>query len=260
MARTDTLPHFLTDVADAIRTKTGDSSPIQASNFDTAIENIPSGGGADLDDYFKTTLSQTSTQTPDNIIKKFPDLVIDDNETMLSSLFQGWSLEKAPKIISNNNITSLYRAYRTASYLKSIDMSRVNIDNVTNFQDTFYGCIRLTSITFGNSLTGQKIKQMNQTFNGCQALTTLDLSNFNTLALTNTNSMFKGCTSLAHIDMRNMTFANVANYTDMFGATASNGVPDDCLIIVKDNTEKTWITSKFSRLTNVKTVAELEAE
>ena len=44
MARTDTLPHFLTDVADAIRTKSGTSGTIQASTFDTAIANIPSGG------------------------------------------------------------------------------------------------------------------------------------------------------------------------------------------------------------------------
>jgi len=45
MARTDTLPHFLTDVANAIRTKAGTSGTIQASAFDTAIANIPSGGG-----------------------------------------------------------------------------------------------------------------------------------------------------------------------------------------------------------------------
>lgn len=44
MARTDTLGHFLTDVADAIRTKTGSSETITASDFDTEIENIPSGG------------------------------------------------------------------------------------------------------------------------------------------------------------------------------------------------------------------------
>lgn len=47
MARTDTLPHFLTDVADAIREKGGTSELIQASDFDTAIENLPSGGGSD---------------------------------------------------------------------------------------------------------------------------------------------------------------------------------------------------------------------
>jgi len=46
MARTDTLGHFLTDVADAIREKTGDENPINASEFDTAISNIK--GGLDI--------------------------------------------------------------------------------------------------------------------------------------------------------------------------------------------------------------------
>lgn len=46
MARTDSLGHFLTDVADAIRTKGGTSADIQASSFDTAIANLPGGGGA----------------------------------------------------------------------------------------------------------------------------------------------------------------------------------------------------------------------
>ena len=44
MARTDTLPHFLSDVADAIRTKKGSEDTIQASDFDTEIENLPGGG------------------------------------------------------------------------------------------------------------------------------------------------------------------------------------------------------------------------
>lgn len=54
MARVDTLGHFLTDVADAIRAKKGSSDTIQASDFDTEIENLPSGGGiniSSLNDY-----------------------------------------------------------------------------------------------------------------------------------------------------------------------------------------------------------------
>lgn len=52
MARTDTLTHFLTDVADAIRAKTGSSSAIQASDFDTEIANITTGG-----DYLKNDVT-----------------------------------------------------------------------------------------------------------------------------------------------------------------------------------------------------------
>jgi len=58
MARTDTLGNFLTDVADAIRTKTGGSAAIMASDFDTEIESIPSGGGGSL------TMAYAETTSP----------------------------------------------------------------------------------------------------------------------------------------------------------------------------------------------------
>lgn len=44
MARTDTLPHFLTDVANAIRTAEGSSGTITASDFDTRIEALSGSG------------------------------------------------------------------------------------------------------------------------------------------------------------------------------------------------------------------------
>ena len=46
MARTDTLGNFLTDVAEAIRTKEGTTETIPASEFDTRIANL-SGGGSE---------------------------------------------------------------------------------------------------------------------------------------------------------------------------------------------------------------------
>lgn len=44
MARVDNLSNFLSDVADAIRTKKGTEETIQASDFDTEIASISSGG------------------------------------------------------------------------------------------------------------------------------------------------------------------------------------------------------------------------
>lgn len=44
MARTNNLTNFLTDVADAIKQKTGNDSPILASDFDTEILTIPAQG------------------------------------------------------------------------------------------------------------------------------------------------------------------------------------------------------------------------
>lgn len=46
MAKTDNLSDFLTDVADAIRTKKGISSDIDAQDFHDEILSIPTGGGS----------------------------------------------------------------------------------------------------------------------------------------------------------------------------------------------------------------------
>ena len=51
MARTNNLTNFLTDVADAIKEKKGDSTAIPAANFDTEIINLPSGGAEDVEDF-----------------------------------------------------------------------------------------------------------------------------------------------------------------------------------------------------------------
>ena len=46
--RHTTLTSLFTDIAGAIRSKTGDSAKIKADDFDTAIEAIPTGGGGGL--------------------------------------------------------------------------------------------------------------------------------------------------------------------------------------------------------------------
>ena len=43
--RHTTLTSLFTDIAGAIRSKTGESAEIKADDFDTAIEAIPTGGG-----------------------------------------------------------------------------------------------------------------------------------------------------------------------------------------------------------------------
>ena len=120
----------------------------------------------------------------------------------------------------------------------------------------FTDCNSLTSLDV-SSFNTSKVTTMSYMFQYCRNLMTLDLSNFNTGNLKYMTYMFNGCKSLTHLDMRNFDFTKVTSYSNMFGSSGAYGVPNNCEIIVKDDTAKTWITSKFSRLTNVKTVAEL---
>lgn len=93
---------------------------------------------------------------------------------------------------------------------------------------------------------------MSTMFCNCMKLTELDLSSFDTSKVVYMGSMFMYCMALTKLDIRNFTFNNVTSYDRMF-----EGIPADCLIIVKDNAAKTWVLARRSNLTNVKTVAEL---
>lgn len=71
MARTDTLNNFLTDVADAIRSKTETTGKIPASEFDARIAGITTGGGTeDLTSELNTYETYLGTQetTIDDIL------------------------------------------------------------------------------------------------------------------------------------------------------------------------------------------------
>jgi surface protein len=263
MARTDTLGNFLADVADAIRTKKGSEEPIAAADFDTEIENLPSGGGADLNEYFYTEITENtsnSNKMTDKIIKKLADVVVDDSVTSLSYAYSGivGIAGRAPKIICNSNVTTLDFLFQSHTGITSFDVSGLNTSNVTTMRRMFYCGNKdtLKSINFGSNFDTRKVTTMQEMFYGNRGLTSLDLSSFETPALTNTASMFSDCRALTFLDIRKMTFDNVSTSSSMF----TNTMPNDCEIIVKSDIEKTWITGKFSFLTNVKTVAEYEAE
>lgn len=161
-----------------------------------------------------------------------------------------------------NNLSSLIDASGmfSGSNLTSIDLSDwTTSSSLTNVGSMFASCTNITSVDLsGWDVTG--ITTTNSMLYGCTNLTSIDLSGWNTSSLENTGYMFHQCTRLTRIDMRDFNFSNVTastGYTSMFGTSSSNGPANNCLIIVKDNTQKQWITSRFSRLTNVKTVAEI---
>ena len=156
---------------------------------------------------------------------------------------------------NTSKVETMYYMFNGCSKLTSLDLSSFDTSNVTTMREMFSNCSKLTSLDL-SSFNTSNVTTMQTMFNNLK-LTSLDLSNFVTTSLTSTYQMFINCTKLIHIDIRNFDFSKVTSSGDMFGSNAVSGVPDDCLIIVKDDTAKEWITSKFSRLTNVKTVAEL---
>ena len=84
-----------------------------------------------------------------------------------------------------------------------------------NMSYIFYGCNSLTNIDLSNFNT-QNVTNMSYMFWGCNALTNIDLSNFNTQNVTNMCGMFSECNSLTNIDLYNFNTQNVTNMSGMF--------------------------------------------
>lgn len=151
-----------------------------------------------------------------------------------------WDLSKIQQLQFGNN-----------PKLRELNLDGCDVSNITNLTNLCYMCSKLKKVSL--KINPSNVTNLQMSFYMCSEIEEIDLSTWETPNLTTTLLMFYLCSKVKRIDIRKMTFDKVTNYSNMFG-----GTPTDCLIIVKGETEKTWITSKFSALTNVKTVAELE--
>lgn len=255
MARTDTLGHFLTDVADAIREKKGTSDTIQASDFDTEIGSIESG--SKYAPRYVSFYKYNGTELTNEIAN-----LDTSNMTTLSNMF-AYCGNLQTVDISNfdiSNALSSIGLFQNCTKLTSVNLGNIDFSNFVNISDMFSGCQAIQSIVFPatvfkNRLTAQA------TFAYTTNLKTIDISG---IEFSNSTCyapfLFYGATSLQKIDMRNIDTSKFEYWNQMFGTSASNGPPDDCLIIVGADNDKTWFSTNFPRLTNVKTAAEYEAE
>lgn len=148
------------------------------------------------------------------------------------------------QLISDGDVTIEYQ-FRFNNKDLTGDLICGNVENFGSADSSFYQT-NLNSIDV-SKLDTSNVTNMQGMFGRCSKLTNLDLSNFDTSNVTDMSFMFLSCSSLTSLDISNFTFDKVTSYSNMFGS-----VPDNCEILVKSQTEKDWITSKFTNLTNVK--------
>lgn len=228
---------------------TQNGTDIDVSSYATADVSVE----LDLSDYFNSTISEGSWGVGSwtNTIKKIPDLT--STGTSLQYAFYGFPNSIAiPKINISNCVD--FRYFFTEAKKKNIDLSSwtINIPEYqsVNFSQFIYNT-PVESIDFsslGTIKTNSQV-QLSYMFAYNSSLKTIDLSNFyvNNNYNTTCGNMFDGCSSLEKLDMSSFDFAISVGFTSgMF-----NNVPANCLILVKDQTQKDWFTTNFSNLTNV---------
>lgn len=168
MARIDTLTHFLTDIADAIRAKKGSSELIGAANFDTEIESIPSGGNIDapmkdvnLYDYDGTRLySYTKTE--------FLQLsALPENPTHEGLIAQGWNwtLSDAKSYVTDNSLLEIGQIYNTVNNATRV---HVNLEKGPLSPYIGFATAGTSTIDWGDGTSIDTVTGVDNSINGLQ--------------------------------------------------------------------------------------------
>lgn len=112
--------------------------------------------------------------------------------------------------------------FRDCNLLEEVDLELLDVSAVTNFQQSFYNCSKLTTKSLKiSSWWPQNLDYTNFTFYGCSGLTSLDLSKWKMDKVTSVPGMFNGCSSLETLDLSgwNLDKANWHDVSDNYGKT-----------------------------------------
>ena len=112
--------------------------------------------------------------------------------------------------------------FRDCNLLEEVDLELLDVSAVTNFQQSFYNCSKLTTKSLKiSSWRPQNLDYTNFTFYGCSGLTSLDLSKWKMDNVSSVPGMFNGCSSLETLDLSgwNLDKANWHDVSDNYGKT-----------------------------------------
>lgn len=204
MARTDTLPNFLTDVANAIREKTGSTERITASDFDEEIKNIPTGGDTPEPEIHYTghvdREGLTAIGWTEDDINYFQEHGIFWNEEQ-DDLYKVTDYERANPNDTNN------KYYAKTTGLDTKFASAIGMPSNTRPNPNFSGMYSISCIP---ELTYASMSGF--TFANCYGLQHIPF--FDTSSVTTFKDVFKGCYSLSEIPF--FDTSNVTSFSSTF--------------------------------------------
>jgi len=123
---------------------------------------------------------------------------------------------RIPAQLSNKTVV-LQPGFKLRDTVEKLNISKVKPKDPANISKLFAGCPKVKQIIFQekvgsniNTFDTSAVTEMSGLFEGCEALSELDLSSLDTHAVTNMSGMFKGCKSL-----QTLTFGDNFNTTQV---------------------------------------------
>lgn len=134
-----------------------------------------------------------------------------------------------PRVASTFNgqvVTALYENIESTAYSSVPWSSRITqieaVDIVdsgikpANISGWFNGATSLTKIDNMSKLDVSATKDMSYAFSGCENLTKIDLSSWNTASCTNMSYMFSSCKHLMQVNVSSFRTSSVTDFSSMF--------------------------------------------
>ena len=214
MARIDTLGNFLTDVATAIRNKKGTADTIAASNFDTEIDSIETGGSSTITkglridtidaNGYVTEATFIGDSLPDNyfnfafytnnVFKNVTLNFTDELNTIGANCFNNCAGLQGIK--NYDNVTTIENS--AFQYCMNLLLDRFPNNIKSLGSGIFYDCSKITINSIPQTITSIP----SQTFQNCKAITEMTFEGDITYIYT---YAFAGCTKLTKLSFPNNT-------------------------------------------------------
>ena len=181
-----------------------------------------------------------------------------DKVTTMCGMFQDNSsiTQIYVPFFNTENVKDMSCMFCRCYKLQKLNLQSFNTENVINMSQMFDECIELkeieTTFQFFNTENSEnmshmfrrcnnlkmklnfnikKAKYLSYMFSGCEKLTNINLSNFQTTNVKDMTYMFSGCKNLTNIDISNFTIDEKAEVKNMF---------NDCTILKKIKVNKKY--------------------
>ena len=135
---------------------------------------------------------------------------------------EGDSVKKVVVKANINFIGNIHFSYVTFIPATTVEASfkGINTNHVTDMSNMFNGCDALTSLDLSKFDTSN-VTSMDSMFFYCEQLKTLNLNGWNTSKLTDMTYMFFSCSGLKSLVLSGFDTSNVTNMYGMFGVCSS---------------------------------------
>lgn len=228
------LDQTLTDIADAIRAKTGDEDLITPPEMPEKIESIKGEEEAPIvlltdgatGEATTATVKTVGSVRPTSLLNMFTNWAklasldmsgLDATDVQnITNIFSGCSLLHSIVFPSSGFPSAIGAsgAFQSCG-LTSIQMKDLKLNSVQNISNIFFGCSNLRAVDFTDTdLSG--VTNMSGAFRSCNSITAIDLSGTNLNSVKTISNMCNFCPGLVTIDLSNVDFSAVTSVSAAF--------------------------------------------